>query len=73
PSLAGATLAAAPTGWPQSVAPVGGHPLRAVAPAGDRPLQVASSPLVGGPWLQLVTPARGVGRGQPPPFRGPWP
>ncbi|RRT36440.1 hypothetical protein B296_00046287, partial [Ensete ventricosum] len=38
----------------------GGRPLRAVAPAGDRPLQVADSPLEWGPWLQPAAPARGL-------------
>ncbi|RWV78649.1 hypothetical protein GW17_00060348 [Ensete ventricosum] len=46
-------------GWPQPTAPAGGRPLRVVAPAGGRPLQVAGNPLVGGPWLQPVAPARG--------------
>ncbi|RZR94267.1 hypothetical protein BHM03_00022935 [Ensete ventricosum] len=37
-----------PYGWPQPTVPAGGCPLRAIAPASDRPLQVVDSPLAGG-------------------------
>ncbi|RWV96591.1 hypothetical protein GW17_00040683 [Ensete ventricosum] len=36
------------------------RPLRVVALAGGRPLQVAGSPPTGGPWLQLAAPAGGL-------------
>ncbi|RWW40286.1 hypothetical protein BHE74_00054313 [Ensete ventricosum] len=53
--------------------PAGGRPLWTIAPTSGRPLQVVDSTLVGGPWLQPVTPTGGVGPSQPPPCRGPWP
>ncbi|RWV88459.1 hypothetical protein GW17_00049447, partial [Ensete ventricosum] len=42
-----------------------GAPL-AAAPVGGCPLQVADSPLAGGPWLQPAAPAGGVGRSRLP-------